>query len=86
LLGGRIGAVAGDQAAVAALLSRTPRTLRILPEPLGTTEYGVGLPPRDPVLHDRITAVLRRAIENGTWARLYAEYLGTPVPSPPTPR
>jgi ABC-type amino acid transport substrate-binding protein len=86
LLGGRIGAVAGDQAAVAALLSRTPRTLRILTEPLGTTEYGVGLAPRDPVLHDRITAVLRRAIDNGTWARLYAEYLGTPVPSPPTPR
>ncbi|HEV7830627.1 MAG TPA: transporter substrate-binding domain-containing protein [Pseudonocardiaceae bacterium] len=86
LLGGRIGAVAGDQAAVAALLSRTPRTLRMLTEPLGTTAYGVGLPPGDPVLHDRITAVLRRAIEDGTWARLYAEYLGTPVPGPPALR
>lgn len=83
LLGARIGAVAGDQAAMTALLSRTPRTLRMLTEPLGTTEYGIGLPPGDPVLHDRITAVLRRAIEDGTWARLYAEYLGTPVPSPP---
>jgi len=83
LLGGRIGAVAGDQTAMTALLSRTPRTLRMLTELLGTTEYGIGLPPGDPVLHDRITAVLRRAIEDGTWARLYAEYLGTPVPSPP---
>ncbi|MGH3764405.1 MAG: transporter substrate-binding domain-containing protein [Pseudonocardiaceae bacterium] len=52
----------------------------------GTTEYGVGLPPDDPVFHDRITAVLRRAIEDGTWARLYAEYLGAPVPSPPALR
>jgi ABC-type amino acid transport substrate-binding protein len=86
LLGGRIGAVAGDQTAMAALLARTPRTLRVLTEPLGTTEYGVGLPPGDPVLHDRITAVLRHAIADGTWARLYAEYLGTPVPSPPAPR
>ncbi|HET9117798.1 MAG TPA: transporter substrate-binding domain-containing protein, partial [Pseudonocardiaceae bacterium] len=86
LLGGRIGAVAGDQAAMTALLSRTPRTLRMLSEPLGTTEYGVGLPPGDLVLHDRITAVLRRAIEDGTWARLYAEYLGSPVPSPPALR
>ncbi len=86
LLGGRVGGIAGDQAAVAAVLSRTPRTLRVLTEPLGTTEYGVGLPPGDPVLHDRITAVLRHAIEDGTWARLYAEYLGTPVPSPPALR
>jgi ABC-type amino acid transport substrate-binding protein len=52
----------------------------------GTTEYGVGLPPSDPVLHERVTAVLRRAIDDGTWARLYDEYLSTPVPSPPVPR
>jgi ABC-type amino acid transport substrate-binding protein len=53
---------------------------------LGSTEYGIGLPPDDPVLRERVTAVLRRAIDDGTWARLYAEYLGTPVPHPPTPR
>ena len=51
--------------------------------PLGTTEYGIGLPPGDPLLRERVTAVLRHAIDDGTWARLYAEYLGTPVPSPP---
>ncbi|MGH3687868.1 MAG: transporter substrate-binding domain-containing protein [Pseudonocardiaceae bacterium] len=51
----------------------------------GTTEYGIGLPPGDPVLHQRITAVLRRAIDDGTWARLYGEYLGTPIPNPPVP-
>jgi ABC-type amino acid transport substrate-binding protein len=50
---------------------------------LGSTEYGIGLPPGDPVLRERVTAVLRRAIDDGTWARLYAEYLGTPVPNPP---
>jgi ABC-type amino acid transport substrate-binding protein len=50
------------------------------------TQYGVGLPPGDPVLHERVTTVLRRAIVDGTWARLYKEYLGTPVPSPPAPR
>jgi ABC-type amino acid transport substrate-binding protein len=53
---------------------------------LGSTEYGIGLPPGDPVLHDRITAALRHAIDDGTWARLYAQYLGSPVPSPPAPR
>jgi ABC-type amino acid transport substrate-binding protein len=53
---------------------------------LGSTEYGIGLPPDDPVLHERITAVLRHAIADGTWARRYAEYLGTPVPNPPVPR
>lgn len=86
LLGGKVEAIAGDQDAVAAVLSQNPGTLRVLSEPLGTTEYGVGLPPGDPVLHDRITAVLRRAIDDGTWARLYAQYLGSPVPNPPTPR
>ncbi|MGH3717502.1 MAG: transporter substrate-binding domain-containing protein [Pseudonocardiaceae bacterium] len=50
------------------------------------TEYGIGLPPGDPQLRERVTVVLRHAIDDGTWARLYAEYLGTPVPSPPVPR
>ena len=86
LLGGRVEAIAGDQNAVAAVVSQTPGALRVLAEPLGTTDYDVGLPPGDPVLHDRITAVLRHAIDDGTWARLYAQYLGSPVPNPPVPR
>jgi glutamate transport system substrate-binding protein len=86
LLGKRVEAIAGDQAAVAALLSQAPGTLRVVGEPLGTTEYGIGLPPGDPLLRERVTAVLRHAIDDGTWARLYAEYLGTPVPSPPVLR
>jgi len=86
LLGGPVGAIAGDQTAIAAVLSQAPGTLRVLDEPVGITEYGIGLPPGDPVLHDRITAVLRHAIEDGTWARLYAEYLGSPVPGAPVPR
>ena len=53
---------------------------------LGSTEYGIGLPPGDPVLRERVTAVLRRAIDDGTWARRYAEDLGTPVPNPPVLR
>ncbi len=58
----------------------------VLGKQVGSAEYGIGLPSRDPVLRDRITAVLRHAIEDGTWARLYAQYLGTPVPNPPTLR
>lgn len=86
LLGGRVEAIAGDQDAVAAVVSQTSGALRVLAEPLGITEYSVGLPPGDPVLHDRITAVLRHAIDDGTWARLYAQYLGSPIPNPPVPR
>ncbi|HEX6403209.1 MAG TPA: transporter substrate-binding domain-containing protein [Pseudonocardiaceae bacterium] len=86
LLGGRVEAIAADQDALAAAVSQTPGALRVLAEPLGTTEYGVGLPPGDPVLHHRITAVLRHAIDDGSWARLYAQYLGRPVPNPPVPR
>jgi ABC-type amino acid transport substrate-binding protein len=86
LLGSRVEAIAGDQAAVAVVLAKAPGTLRVVDEPLGTTEYGIGLPLGDQVLHDRITAVLRHAINDGTWARRYTEYLGTPVPDPPLPR
>jgi ABC-type amino acid transport substrate-binding protein len=50
------------------------------------TEYGIGLPPGDPVIRQRVTAVLQQAVNDGTWARLYAQYLGTSVPTPPTPR
>jgi ABC-type amino acid transport substrate-binding protein len=86
LLGSKVDAIAGDQAAVAAVLSQAPGTLRMLSDRLGTTEYGVGLPTGDPVLHDRITAVLQLAIDDGTWAHLYAQYLGSPVPAAPTLR
>jgi ABC-type amino acid transport substrate-binding protein len=86
LLGSRVEAIADDQAAVAAVLAKAPGTLRVVDEPLGTTEYGIGLPLGDQILHDRITAVLRHAIDDGTWARHYAEYLGTSVPNPPLPR
>ncbi len=86
LLGGRVKAIADDQAAVAAILAKAPGTLRIVGEPLGTIEYGIGLASGDQVLRERVTAVLRHAIDDGTWARRYAEYLGTPVPSPPVPR
>jgi ABC-type amino acid transport substrate-binding protein len=83
LLGDGVEAIAADQDALAALLSQQPDTLRMVGAPLGSTEYGIGLPPGDPLLRDRVTAVLRHAIADGTWARLYAQYLGTPVPDPP---
>lgn len=46
-------------------------------------DYGFGLPPDDPVFRERINAVLRTAIHDGTWARLYATHLHGPVPTPP---
>ncbi|MDQ3987779.1 MAG: transporter substrate-binding domain-containing protein [Actinomycetota bacterium] len=48
-----------------------------------STRYGFGVPPGDDVLRNRVQAVLRAAVEDGTWKRLYAEHLGTPVPEPP---
>ncbi|HKR49575.1 MAG TPA: transporter substrate-binding domain-containing protein [Pseudonocardiaceae bacterium] len=86
LLGGHVEAIAGDQAAVAAVLAKAPGTLRLIGEPLGTTEYGIGLAPGDTVLRDRVTTVLRHAINDRTWTRLYAKYLGTPIPDPPVLR
>jgi glutamate transport system substrate-binding protein len=83
LLRGPVQAIAADQAALHALPALADGRLRLVGEPLGTAEYGFGLPSGDEVFRERINAVLRRAIADGTWARLYAEHLGTPVPAPP---
>ncbi len=77
ILSTRAVAVAADEASLAGT-DLTP-----VGPPLGETRYGFGLSPGDDVLRDRVQSALRRAIENGTWARLYAEHLGTPVPEPP---
>lgn len=85
LLDGRVQAIAGDQGSIMAVRSAAGGRLRILDEPFGSVEYGIGLPPGDPVLRQRVVAVLRQAIADGTWSRFYAEYLGSPVPLPPAP-
>jgi glutamate transport system substrate-binding protein len=86
LLDRRVQAIASDQGSIMALRSANPGRLRPLDEPVGSVEYGIGLAPGDPIFRQRIVAVLHRAIADGTWSRFYAEYLGLPVPSPPTPR
>ena len=86
LLDGRVQAIAGDQGSILALRSASLGRLRSLDEPVGSVEYGIGLPPDDPVFRQRIVAVLRHAVADGTWSRYYAEYLGSPPPSPPAPR
>lgn len=91
LIGNRISALAGkpveavaeDQAALRALPGMANGTLKEVGAPLGSVDYGIALPPGDELFRQRVTAVLRTAIEDGTWARLYAQYLGTPVPTPP---
>lgn len=84
--GGSVQAIAGDQIALNALPGMKSGTLHVLGGSLGTTEYGIGVAPGDRMLRDRVSAALRKAVDDGTWARLYAQYLGTPVPPAPTIR
>lgn len=86
LLGTKVSAIAGNDIALRALRASRSGTLRMVGEPLGTTQYGIGVPAGDEVLRERVTEVLQEIIGNGTWAELYAEYLGTPVPPAPRPR
>lgn len=82
LLGNRVDALAGDELLLAGVLAEDPE-LRLSGTPLGETRYGVGLAPGDDVLARRVREVVRTAVEDGTWARWYAEHIGTPVPEPP---
>lgn len=83
LLGSRVDALAGDELLLAGMVAEDPAALELSGPPLGETRYGIGLAPGDDVLARRVREVLRRAVEDGTWARLYAEHLGRPVPAPP---
>lgn len=87
LLGSGVTAIVGDELALRRLPATVSGELRLLGEPLGeSTEYGIGLAPDNDMLRDRVNAALRKAIDDGTWTRLYQEHLGTPVPAPPTIR
>lgn len=86
LLGRKVSAIAGNDIALRALPASRDGELRMVGEPLGTSEYGIGVPAGDVVLRERIATVLQEMIDDGTWAELYAEYLGTPVPPEPQPR
>lgn len=84
LLGTRVAAIAGDEIALRALPAMQTGELRMVGEPLGKTEYGIGVPTGAEVLRERITAVLRGAVADGKWKDLYEKYLGAPAPAPPT--
>ena len=86
LLGTRVSAIAADEIALRALPEMATGELRMVGAALGSTEYGIGLQPGDTVLRDRVAAVLRKAIADGTWRRLYEQNIGAPAPAPPTIR
>lgn len=50
---------------------------------LGTVGYGIGLAPDDDTFRNRVQDVLRRIETDGSWTRLYDQYLGAPAPPPP---
>lgn len=82
-----VAAIVGDEVALRGLPDIESGELRMLDDPpLGAIEYGIAVQPDDPVLRERVTAVLRTAIENDDWADLYTDYFGTPAPAPPTIR
>ncbi|MGQ0777059.1 MAG: transporter substrate-binding domain-containing protein [Pseudonocardiales bacterium] len=86
LLGVSVTAIIGDDLALRRLPAMTSGQLRVVGEPLGTTEYGIAVQPDDHALRDRVIYVLRTAIADGTWARLYTESFNKPAPDPPTIR
>ncbi|MGH3660045.1 MAG: transporter substrate-binding domain-containing protein, partial [Micromonosporaceae bacterium] len=86
LLGEGVTAIAADDVALRALPEQANGELRMVGDPLGSTQYGIGVSAGDAVLRERITAVLRKAVADGTWALLYEQYLGAPAPTPPTIR
>lgn len=86
LLGTRVAGIVGDEITLRSLPRMANGELHMVGDPLGKTEYGIGVPPGVTGRHERVEAALRRAIDNGTWKQRYETYLGRPAPDPPALR
>ncbi|MBP2473689.1 glutamate transport system substrate-binding protein [Crossiella equi] len=85
LRGKSVDAFAGDDVVLRGYQVAEKGGFQVLGVDLGATPgYHVGIPARDRVLRARIVELLTAAMKDGSWAGLYRDSFGSPVPNPPT--
>ncbi|MGQ4597081.1 transporter substrate-binding domain-containing protein [Nocardia sp. R6R-6] len=82
----QVDAVSTDDALLAGLAAQDPYTELVGPS-ISAEPYGIGIPKGHDDLVRFVNGTLDRIRNDGTWARLYQQYLTAlgPVPAPPAP-
>ncbi|WP_433198188.1 glutamate ABC transporter substrate-binding protein [Nocardia sp. CA-107356] len=83
----QVDAVSTDDAVLAGLAAQDPSYTELVGPSISVEPYGIGIPKGNDDLIRFVNGTLERIRNDGTWVRLYQQYLIAlgPVPAPPVP-
>jgi len=76
LLSKDVDAVTTDDAILKGFAAQDPDNLKVIGKTFSTEKYGIGLNKDDKVLRDKVNEILQKAIDDGTWKKIYDATLG----------
>jgi glutamate transport system substrate-binding protein len=71
-----VDAVTTDDAILKGFAAQDPDNLKVVGKPFSQEPYGIGLKKDDKVLRDKINDTLQKALDDGTWQKIYDATLG----------
>ena len=83
----QVDAISTDDAVLAGLTAQDPSYTELVGPSISVEPYGIGIPKGNDDLVRFVNGTLERIRNDGTWVRLYQQYLIAlgPVPAPPAP-
>ncbi|WP_086830260.1 transporter substrate-binding domain-containing protein, partial [Allokutzneria sp. NRRL B-24872] len=81
LQAGRVSAFSADDAVLRGYAGQAKGALKVLGVKLTDEGYYIGVPARDKELRRQLEAMLKKAFQDGSWARMYGEVYGTSEPA-----
>jgi ABC-type amino acid transport/signal transduction systems, periplasmic component/domain len=76
LIDKRVDAVTTDDAILAGYAAQAPDSLKVVGNTFSEERYGIGLPKGDKALCQKVTDIIKTAISDGTWQKIYDGTLG----------
>jgi glutamate transport system substrate-binding protein len=76
LLTKEVDAVTTDDAILKGFASQDPDNLKVVGKTFSKEPYGIGLGKDDKALRDKINDSLQKALDDGTWQKIYDATLG----------
>jgi glutamate transport system substrate-binding protein len=74
---GRVDAVTTDDQILLGYASENPDSLKVVGKPFSQELYGIGVKKDDKVFRDFVNDQVQKSFDNGTWAKAYADTIGT---------
>lgn len=86
LLDNKVDAVTTDDAILMGYAAQAPDSLKVVGNTFSEERYGVGLPKDDKALCEKVTDILKTAMDDGTWQKIYDGTLGRSGAKTETPK